>query len=70
MSERLFELPKVKDPRLDTRPTHLHDEGASNTRCGIKMSSPKRFPYVRSDFAAVHVEGYGMIVCPGCQDAS
>jgi hypothetical protein len=70
MAERLFELPKVKDPRQDRRPTHLHDEGAPRTRCGIRMTSDKRFPYVRAEHAQAHVDGWGMTVCGRCLEAS
>ena len=49
------------------RPTHVWEPEAAATRCGIKMNSKDRFPYVGAEHVAVHVEGWGMVVCEACR---
>jgi hypothetical protein len=56
------------EPLSDSRPTHVHDRDATTTRCGVKMNSKDRFPYVGTEHVATHVKGYGMVVCPQCAE--
>jgi len=55
------------EPLTDSRPRHIVDPGAKTTRCGIKMNSKARFPYVLAEHVEAHVKGHGMIVCEACR---
>lgn len=48
-------------------PAHIHDPGAKTTRCGIKMNTKARFPYVGAEHVEAHIAGWGMIVCDACR---
>ena len=58
------------DPLIQSRPTHIHDTDAKTTRCGIKMGSKDRFPYVGAEHVAAHVKGWGMPVCTKCAEVT
>jgi hypothetical protein len=58
---------RAMDPLFTREPTHIVEQGAKTTRCGIKMNSPDRFPYVGAEHAPAHVEN-GMVVCTDCED--